>query len=142
MKFNIIILNVGLQPNKTWQLFPVDSPLYNLWKWVDQNLVDNKSMSLYSKNSSITSKEELFNAPSTERLLGVRSTLMPLNTQLSFTQLSSRSEAVLNNSEPGNNSTNALIHTLYKSNDRYANNVVNQEDIKLVNKIILFVYLE
>jgi hypothetical protein len=100
-------------------MFPLDSDLYHVWKWIESRIIcEDKNNSLFSKNSLITSKEDLFNAHNPERLYGIRSILMQTN--ISQTQLTNRSEVILPNSNDssGNNLTNNIIKKYYKSKDR------------------------
>jgi hypothetical protein len=100
-------------------MFPLDSDLYHVWKWIESHIIfEDKNTLLLSKNSSITSKEDLFNAHNPERLYGIRSILM--QTDISQTQLTNRSEVILShsNDSSSNNLTNNIIKKYYKSNDR------------------------
>lgn len=101
-------------------MFPNDSPLYNVWKWIESRIIlEDKSNSLYSKNSAITSEEDLFNSHDPQRLYGVRSVLM--QTKISQTQLTTKSEVINtsnNNDSTGKYITNNMIKKYYESNDR------------------------
>ncbi|XP_054158947.1 GATOR complex protein MIOS-B-like [Oppia nitens] len=106
----------GLSNDKLWQMFPNDTTLYNVWKWIESHLVDKeKNTSLLAKNL-ITNEEDLINSQDAQRLYGVRSILMESDTKLKI-----QSEVVIFHNESKSfdkNLSNNIIKKYYKSNDR------------------------
>lgn len=113
IQFSIVFL-CDIKNDKLWQIFAVDSQLYNIWKWVDSHLHDNR-MSVYSKNSSITSKEDLFNSHNPENMLGIRAILFQ-----NGVQIANRSETmtIVNNDWISSNAEIVFIRKYFKSTDR------------------------